>query len=151
MKKRVLFICTGNTCRSQIAEALVNARRGDTWQAYSAGMHPGRQPSAHALQALAEIGIETEGSKPSAVDEFAGQPFDLVVTLCDDVEGRCPSWPEQAKRLHLGFPDPYLATGTEAQIMHAYRDVRDGMARRLLALLDAESWPTQSDSVNSRE
>jgi len=139
MKKRVLFVCTGNTCRSQMAEALTNARRGDSWEAFSAGTHPGSQPNPRALRALAEVGIRTEGSKPSKIDEYTGQPFDLVVTVCDDAEGRCPTWPGQGKRVHVGFPDPYLATGTEEQVMHVYRDVRDGMARRLLALLDAES------------
>lgn len=133
-RKRVLFLCTGNSCRSQMAEALVNARMGDTWQAFSAGTQPAGYVHPKALQALSEIGIQHEGHSKSA-DEFRGMPFDLVVTVCDDAAENCPVWLGQGKRVHLGCPDPAKAIGTNDQVMAVFRSVRDDMARRISALL----------------
>ncbi len=109
-KRRVLFLCTGNSCRSQIAEAIVNARLGDVWEAYSAGTQPAGYVHPLALLALREIGIEHDGRSKSA-DEFRTVPFDLVVTVCDDAAENCPVWLGQGRRVHLGFPDPAKAIG----------------------------------------
>ncbi len=133
-RKRILFICTGNTCRSQMAEAIVKARRGDEWDAFSAGTHPGSAPDPRALQALAEIGIETKGSEPTHIDDFDGERFNLTVTLCDEAVETCPVWRGQGKRVHIGFPDPYRAGGTN--VMAAYREVRDAIEETILALVD---------------
>jgi arsenate reductase (thioredoxin) len=134
MKRRVLFLCTGNSCRSQMAEAIVNARLGDDWEAVSAGTRPAGYVHPNAIRALAEIGIDHKGrSKP--VDEFKDQAFDLVVTVCDAAAEECPLWLGKGRRVHLGFPDPAKTTGSDEQIMAVFRRVRDDMAESIPALL----------------
>ena len=135
MKKRVLFLCKGNSCRSQMAEALVNARLGGEWAACSAGSRPAGFVHPKALQALAEIGIQHHGRSKS-MDEFRGQPFDLVVTVCDDSAEDCPVWLGIGKQVHMGFPDPAEASGREAEILQAFRSVRDDMEGKILPLLE---------------
>ena len=134
MRRKVLFLCTGNSCRSQMAEAIVNARLGDAWEAYSAGTQPAGYVHPLALRALAEIGIQHEGRSKHA-DEYRAVPFDLVVTVCDAAAENCPVWLGQGKRVHLGFPDPARATGTEDEVMTAFRQVRDDIALQIPALL----------------
>ena len=134
MKRKVLFLCTGNSCRSQMAEAIVSARLGKTWEAYSAGTQPAGHEHPLALAALAEIGIRHEG-RSKHTDEFRGMPFDLVVTVCDDAAAVCPVWLGRGKRVHPGFPDPAGATGSEEAVMAVFRAVRDDIARRVLELL----------------
>jgi arsenate reductase (thioredoxin) len=134
MKRKVLFLCTGNSCRSQVAEAIVNARLGDAWQAYSAGTQPTGYVHPLALRALAEIGIQHEGFSKHA-DEYRIVPFDLVVTVCDDAAENCPVWLGLGKRVHLGFPDPAKVIGPEDEVMAAFRRVRDDIAQRVPALL----------------
>ena len=112
--KKVLFLCTGNSCRSQMAEAIVNARLGDRWQAFSAGTKPAGFVHARALEALREIGIQHQGRSKQA-DEFRGVDFDLVVTVCDSAAEECPIWLGKGKRVHHSFPDPAKAeTGKAA-------------------------------------
>jgi arsenate reductase len=137
VKRQVLFLCTGNSCRSQMAEAIVNTQMSDDWQAFSAGTHPAGYVDPHALRALAEIGIEHYGHSKSA-DEFRNVPFDLVVTVCDDAAENCPIWLGQGKRAHLGFPDPANATGTADEVMQVFRQVRDDIRTRVPVLLRAE-------------
>lgn len=132
----VLILCTGNSARSQMAEAIINERRGETWKAVSAGTQPAERANPYALKALHEIGIETQGSRPKHITEFTGQSFDLVITVCDDAAENCPIWPGQGKRLHISFPDPAKATGTEEEILGVFRQVRDDIERRVLAALD---------------
>ncbi len=131
---KVLFLCTGNSARSQMAEAIVNARMGEEWQAVSAGTDPARFVHPLALRALAEIGISHDGHAKSA-DEFRDVRFDLVVTVCDDAAENCPAWLGQGMREHLGFPDPGKVAGTEEEKMADFRQVRDDMARQVPALL----------------
>jgi arsenate reductase len=135
MKRKVLFLCTGNSCRSQMAEAIVNARSGDAWEAFSAGTRPAGYVHSLALHVLSEIGIEHSGRSKSA-DEYRQIPFDLVVTVCDDAAETCPVWLGQGRRVHLGFTDPAQATGTEDEVMAAFRAVRDDIAARVPALLN---------------
>lgn len=134
MKRQVLFLCTGNSCRSQMAEAIVNARLGDAWEAYSAGTQPTGYVHPLAVAALAEIGIAHDGRSKHA-DEYRTVPFDLVVTVCDDAAENCPVWLGKGRRVHLGFPDPAKATGTEVEVMEAFRTVRDDIALKVPALL----------------
>jgi len=134
MKHKVLFLCTGNSCRSQLAEAIVNARLGDEWEAVSAGTKPAGYVHPNALRVLHEIGIEHEGRSKHA-DEFRTMPFDLVVTVCDSAAEECPVWLGQGKRVHLGFPDPAKATGTDDEVMAVFRAVRDDIAQKIPALL----------------
>ncbi len=136
MKHKVLFLCTGNSCRSQMAEAIVNARLGDSWVGYSAGTQPTGYVHPLAIRALAEIGITHEGRSKHA-DEYRAVPFDLVVTVCDDAAENCPVWLGQGRRVHLGFPDPAKATGTTDEVLAAFRRVRDAIAQQLSALLNS--------------
>jgi arsenate reductase len=132
--KKVLFLCSGNSCRSQMAEAIVNARLGDSWQAFSAGTRPAGFVHPRALEVLAEIGIRHGGrSKPA--DELHDAGFDLVVTVCDAAAEECPLWLGQGKRLHRSFPDPAKAEGTDEEIMNVFRAVRDDIEREMVALL----------------
>jgi arsenate reductase (thioredoxin) len=134
MKRRVLFLCTGNSCRSQMAEAIVNARLGQDWQAVSAGTKPAGYIHPNALRALAEIGIQHHGRSKS-VDEFRGQAFDLVVTVCDSAAEECPIWLGKGRRVHRSYPDPAKATGSDQEIIAAFRTVRDDMATSIPELL----------------
>jgi len=131
---KVLFLCTGNSARSQMAEAIVNARMGEEWHAVSAGTEPARFVHPLALRALAEIGISHDGHAKSA-DEFQDARFDLVVTVCDDAAENCPTWLGQGITEHLGFPDPGKIAGTEEERMAVFRQLRDDMARQVPALL----------------
>ncbi|HXF84370.1 MAG TPA: arsenate reductase ArsC [Anaerolineales bacterium] len=129
--KKVLFLCTGNSCRSQMAEAIVNARLGDRWQAFSAGTKPAGYVHPKALEALREIGIQHEG-RSKRVDEFRDVDFDLVVTVCDSAAEECPLWLGKGKRVHCGFPDP-----AKTDNMDDFRKVRDDIARAIIDLLRA--------------
>ena len=139
MKRRqVLFLCTGNSCRSQMAEALVNHDLREAWDAFSAGTRPAGFVHPMALAALAEAGIHHQGrSKPA--DEFRQTAFDLVVTVCDSAAEECPVWLGTGKRLHIGFPDPALVTGTDAEVRDAFRSVRDDIRRQVVAALQSSS------------
>lgn len=135
MKRKVLFLCTGNSARSQMAEAIVNGRLGDQWEAVSAGTHPAAFVHPKAVAALAEIGIKHEGRSKSA-DEFRYVNFDLVVTVCDSAAEECPIWLGKGRKTHHSFPDPAKAQGTDEQVMEAFRSVRDTIAREIPPLLD---------------
>jgi len=129
--KKVLFLCTGNSCRSQMAEAIINARLGDTWQAVSAGTKPTGYVHPKALTALSEIGIRHEGrSKRAAPREFRDVDFDLVVTVCDSAAEECPVWLGKGKRMHHSFPDPALTDD-----MNDFRKVRDDIEIEMIKLL----------------
>jgi len=129
MKKKVLFLCTGNSCRSQMAEAIVNYRLGENWEAVSAGTKPAGYVHPKALAALAEIGIKHEGRSKS-VDEFRDVDFDLVVTVCDSAAEECPLWLGVGKLVHHSFPDP-----AKTDDMNDFREVRDAMEREIIFLL----------------
>lgn len=134
-KRRVLILCTGNSARSQLAEALVNARLGDEWEAFSAGTKPAPQVNPGALAVLDEIGLHAQTSYPKHLIAFLGQPFDAIITVCDDAAENCPVWPGQGKRLHIGFPDPAEVIGDPETIVAAFRQTRDAIAERLLPVL----------------
>ena len=136
--RKVLFLCTGNSCRSQLAEAIVNARMGDMWQAVSAGTKPAGYIHPKALDALSEIGIQHTGSS-KRVDEFQGVDFDLVVTVCDSAAEECPVWLGKGKRVHHSFPDPAKAEGTDEEVMEVFRAVRDDIEKEMIALLKTYS------------
>jgi arsenate reductase len=136
LMRRVLILCTGNSCRSQMAEAIINHERPEEWQAVSAGTRPADQAHPKALVALAEIGIHTDGSKPQHVDDFKGETFDAVITVCDDAADNCPVWIGEGVKKHIGFPDPAHATGTEEEVMAVFRQVRDDIHAQILDYLD---------------
>jgi len=130
-KKKVLFLCTGNSCRSQMAEAIVNARLGNRWEAVSAGTKPAGYVHPKALAVLEEIGIHHDGRSKLA-DEFRGVAFDLVVTVCDSAAEECPVWLGKGQRVHHSFPDP-----AKTDHIEDFRSVRDDIARIIPALLEA--------------
>jgi arsenate reductase (thioredoxin) len=133
--KKVLFLCTGNSCRSQMAEAIVNARLGDTWQAFSAGTRPAGYVHPGAITALAGIGIRHKGRSKQA-DEFREADLDLVVTVCDSAAEECPIWVGKGRRRHHSFPDPAKAVGTDEEIMNVFRTVRDDIEKEMVRLLN---------------
>ncbi|MFC1675648.1 arsenate reductase ArsC [Planctomycetota bacterium] len=121
---RVLFICTGNACRSQIAEGWARHLKSDTIDAYSAGVRPiGVSSRAIEIMAEADVNISTHRSKH--IDELSDIDFDYVVTLCDTAAQNCPVFPGNAKVIHNPFTDPYFASGTEKEVMAVFRKVRD--------------------------
>ena len=135
MKKHsVLFLCTGNSCRSQMAEAIINSQYGDEWEAVSAGTQPAGFVHPLAVQVLSEIGIHHQGTSKS-VDVFRGDEFDLVNTVCEDAEENCPVWLGNGKRVHVGFPDPAKAQGSEADKLAVVRAVLEEMRIRLPKIL----------------
>lgn len=136
-RKKVLFLCTGNTCRSQMAEAIVNARLSDQWLAFSAGVQPAAVINPYTGKALAEVGIVHLG-QPKHPDIFKDQAFDLVVTLCDDAAENCPVWLGPGRKQHLGFPDPATARGSEEQVLPIYRQVLKDIIAKVPALLARE-------------
>lgn len=134
-KRKVLFLCTGNSCRSQIAEAIVNAKFANTWEAFSAGTQPAGFVHPYVIQVLKEIGIRHAGTSKST-DYFQGTDFDIVITVCDDAAENCPVWLGKGKKIHLGFPDPAKAEGTEIEVLNAFRKVRDDMLEKIPSLLE---------------
>ena len=130
MKRKVLFLCTGNSCRSQMAKAIVNARLGNEWEAVSAGTQPAGYVHPLALRALAEIGIHHAGRSKSA-DEYRTIPLELIMTVCDDAAENCPVWLGPGPKTHLSFSDPAKATGTDEEMMAAFRAMRDDIARQI--------------------
>lgn len=137
MKKNVLILCTGNSCRSQMAEALINDRLSNRWQAFSAGTRPADAVHPLALDALAELGIRHQG-RPKFLEVFLEQQMDLVITVCDDAKENCPYWAGQGQRVHIGFPDPADATGSYEEKMQVFRAVRDAIEQEILGYL--EQW-----------
>ena len=123
--KRILILCTGNSCRSQMAEAFVKQLRPD-WQALSAGTKPGERVHPKAVQVMQEVGIDISGGYPKRVDQFLRQSFDYVITVCDHARESCPVFFGDVKeQLHIGFEDPVEATGSEEEVLAVFRRVRD--------------------------
>lgn len=135
--RHILVLCTGNSCRSQIAEALINHDLGGAWRAVSAGTQPAGFVHPMAITVLRELGIDAAGLSSKSVDAFRGRPFDVVLTVCDDAAENCPLWQGQGQRLHISFPDPAKVTGSEEQILGAFRTVRDRIRAEVPAALAA--------------
>lgn len=137
----VLVLCTGNSARSVLAEVLINALGEGRWRAFSAGSHPAGAVNPLTLAVLAEHGHAVEGLRSKSWDEFAmpdAPKMDLVVTVCDNAAGEmCPIWPGHPSKVHVGFPDPAAATGSEAERLAVFREVYgqiEAKIRRLIAL-----------------
>lgn len=119
-----------------MAEAIVNARLGEFWEAYSAGTHPAKYVHPLAIRVLAEQGIPHQG-RSKHVDELRAIPFDLVVTVCDAAAEECPFWLGPGARLHEGFPDPAKATGSDEEILQVFRQVEADIESRIPVVLQA--------------
>ena len=130
MKKQVLFLCTGNSCRSQMADGIINHDFSTQIEAFSAGTEPhGLNPKA--VQVMAEIGIDISANSSDHISKYDGQSFDYVITLCGDANEKCPLFFGGVKRMHVGFDDPPKATGTEEEVLNVYRRVRDEIRQQL--------------------
>ena len=123
--KKILFVCTHNAGRSQMAEGYVNATYGDRYSAYSAGSEPASRVNPLVIRAMQEIGIGISDAKPKLIDEFDGIEMDLLITLCDS--GTCPLFPWAKETIHQTFPDPKTITGTEEEILDGIRVIRDAI------------------------
>jgi len=130
--KRVLILCTGNSCRSQMAEGWVNHELAGTWIARSAGTKPAQQVHPLAIRAMAEAGIDISDGTPESVDRYLDVPWDLVITVCDSAKESCPIFPGPVETLHISFPDPAEASGTDDEVMAVFRAVRDDIKKRLV-------------------
>ncbi len=134
--RTVLFLCTGNSCRSQMAEAIVNARYSEEWRAFSAGTKPAGYVHELAIEALHEIGIDHTGESKH-INDLISKDFDLVVTVCDSAAEECPVWPGKAgKRVHHSFVDPAKAEGTTEEQMAVFRRVRSEMLEVIPKILN---------------
>lgn len=123
-RKRVLFLCTGNSCRSQMAEGALRELAGDRFTAASAGTSPTRI-NPLAIRVMAEIGIDISGQRSKSVVEMMGEPFDYVITVCDNARESCPIFPGGSTKLHWSFVDPAAAEGTVDERLQVFRRVRD--------------------------
>lgn len=132
-KTRILILCTGNSARSQMAEGLMKSFDA-ALDVHSAGTAPAPRVHPAAVEAMREIGIDISASYPKSVARYLGEPFDFVVTVCDQANETCPVFTGRVgRRIHIGFEDPAAATGSEAEILAAFRKVRDQMEERLRA------------------
>jgi arsenate reductase len=125
----ILILCTGNSCRSHLAEGILRRALGDGWEVASAGSKPAGYVHPLAIRAMAEIGVDLSGHRSKHLDEFLTREVETVVTVCGNADQACPMFPGQVNRHHWGFDDPAHATGTEEEQMQVFRRVRDEIAR----------------------
>jgi arsenate reductase (thioredoxin) len=133
-KSRVLFLCTHNSARSQMAEGLLRHLAGDRFEAMSAGTEA-THVRPLAIRAMEEIGVDISGQESKTLDGYLGEPFDYVITVCDDANETCPFFPGAKTRLHWSFEDPSKVEGSEEERLAVFRRVRDGIRDRLQAEL----------------
>ncbi len=133
MKSRILFLCTGNSARSQMAEGLLRNMAGDRFEVYSAGTRPAVL-NPIAVEAMNEIGIDISGQRSKSVDEFVDQQFDYIITVCDNAKESCPIFPGIGRRIHQSFEDP--AAAQPAQQFEVFRRVRDQIRAWLKAFIE---------------
>jgi arsenate reductase (thioredoxin) len=145
-RQRVLFICTHNSARSQMAEGLLRALGGDRFKAFSAGTEA-TAVRPLAVAALAELGIDISRQASKTLDRYREQPFDAVITVCDQANETCPIFPNAARRLHWSFPDPSQATGAPEEQLAVYRRVRDAIRARI----ETELLTSHQSAVVSRQ
>ena len=129
---RVLILCTGNSARSQMAEGLLRHDAGDAYEVFSAGTKPTRV-RLEAIAVMHEVGIDISGHRSKSVDEFAGQDFDYVITVCDNAKASCPIFPAKTKRIHWSIEDPAAVQSSEEETLAAFRRIRDELRARLQA------------------
>jgi arsenate reductase len=133
-KARVLFLCTHNSARSQMAEGLLRHLGGDRFEAYSAGTQA-THVRPLAIRAMDEIGVDISGQESKTLDRYLGKPFDYVIAVCDDANEACPFFPGAERRLHWSVPDPSAAEGTDEERLKVFRSVRDVLRDRVQAEL----------------
>ncbi len=134
MSPRVLILCTGNSARSQMAEGLLRNLAGERLEVFSAGTRPS-VVNPLAIQVMAERGLDISRNRSKHLNEFLSQPFDYVITVCDDAAEACPVFPGRAERIHWSFPDPAAAQGDPAARLQVFRQTRDAIEARLRSWL----------------
>jgi arsenate reductase (thioredoxin) len=127
---RVLFLCTHNSARSQMAEGLLRGMAGDRFEVFSAGTEATRV-RPEAVSVMDEIGVDISAQESETLDHYLGETLDLVITVCDDANEACPVFPGARERLHWSFPDPSKAAGTHEERLRAFRNVRDEIRARI--------------------
>lgn len=132
-KPAILILCTGNSCRSHLAEGLLRAAAGDLFEVHSAGSNPAGYVHPLAIRAMAEIGIDISGHRSKHMSEFLDRKIETVITVCGHADQACPIFPGQLNRHHWPFDDPAKATGTEAEVLEVFRRVRNEIRRTLTA------------------
>jgi arsenate reductase len=135
--KRVLILCTGNSARSQMAEGLLRHDGGQAFDVYSAGTKPSHV-RPEAIEAMREVGIDISGHRSKSVEEFAGQEFDYVVTVCDNAKESCPVFPGKTERIHWSFEDPAAVDGDWETRLAAFRRIRDEIRETFQSLVATE-------------
>jgi protein-tyrosine-phosphatase len=140
MKKKVLFLCSGNSARSIMAQELLRIRGGDKFEAFSAGTRPEREIHPMTVEALGEIGVSLDGRKPLYAADLADKQFDIILTLCDEAREECPVFPGHPIRGHWGMPDPAEAEGSEENRLQAFRRTLREIGNRidLFVLLETD-------------
>ena len=133
MKQRVLILCTGNSARSQMAEGLLRNMAGDRFDVFSAGVDPS-YVRPEAIKAMHELGIDISGQRSKSVEEFAGQHFDYVITVCDNANQHCPMFPGKSERIHWSINDPASVVGNDEARLTAFRSARDKLLQQLKTL-----------------
>ena len=147
--KRVLFVCTHNSSRSQMAEGLLRGRGGDRYEVHSAGTEPGGV-NPFAVEVMAEIGIDISGHTSDSVDAHADTLHDIVVTVCDDAAENCPYIPAREQNLHQGFTDPSAVEGTDDEKRAAFRRVRDKLANWIDDMFETNAEVGESEDAEHR-
>ena len=137
-KKKVIFICTGNACRSQIAEGLLRHMAGNKFEVYSAGSHPSRLHPA-SVAVMAEWGIDIARHTAEPIDDYLETGIDIVITVCDNAQQICPTFPGNVKRIHWGLDDPYHGWGAEPEDLLPYREIRDELKDRIKVFLTEQN------------
>ena len=130
MKKKVLFLCAENSCRSQMAEGILRYFKGDEYEVFSAGTNPS-VVDPRAIKVMAEIGIDISGHKSKSVQEFLDKDFDFIITVCDKAKETCPVFYRGGKNIHWSFIDPKEARGSEKEVLQIFRRVRDEIKLRI--------------------
>jgi arsenate reductase len=130
MKQRVLFLCTGNSARSQMAEGILRHLAGDRFEVFSAGTKP-NVVNPHAIEAMREIGVDISHHRSKHVSEYFGKPMDTVITVCDNAKETCPIFPGVKHQIHWSFEDPAAAEGTEEEKLAVFRTIRDQIFGRI--------------------
>ena len=133
---RVLILCTGNSARSQMAEGLLRHDGGESFVVESAGIEPSFV-RPEAIEAMREIGLDISGHRSKSIDEFARQPFDYVITVCDNAKQNCPIFPAATSRIHWRIEDPAAVDGAEQTRLAAFRAARDDLRERLLKFIES--------------
>jgi arsenate reductase len=147
-RSRILFLCTGNSCRSKMAEGWARFLGKGNVEAFSAGTQP-KPIHPLAIKAMAEVGVDISGQASKPMDQFVGEPFDFVITVCDRAKEACPVWPGAREHIHWSLDDPAEATGTEAQRLVVFRRVRDEMREHVRLFSSSTGWRAERPIVTA--